>query len=91
MFKDWKQMKLTANHLKKEMGERSKKDLEGAIEFAEILSEQDRRLYLFPFLRKCCVDSRLWPVGQLTFIEWLEKEIKEVENMIEYYEVNNNE
>ena len=56
-----------------------------------MLSEQDRRLYLYPILRKCCDESRLWPVDQLTFIEWLEREIKEVENMIEYYKVNNNE
>ena len=91
MFKDWEQMKLTANRLKKEMGERSQKELESAIEFAEMLSEQDRRLYLYPILRKCCDESRLWPVDKLTFIEWLEREIKEVENMIEYYKVNNNE
>ena len=63
------------------------KELNRRIEFAECLEEADRCYFIFNHIRIACLDSGIWDY-QGSFKTWLEKEIKEIDKMIEYYEAN---
>ena len=65
------------------------KELNKRITFAENLTEYDKTYFIFNHLRIACLESGIWNSGN-GFKQWLEEEIKEIDKMIEYYEVNEN-
>tara|TARA_R100001082_G_C4331384_1_gene145796 strand:+ start:227 stop:508 length:282 start_codon:yes stop_codon:yes gene_type:complete len=87
MFKNWEHCKLICFHLGERMKEPYIKELNRRIGFAESLEEVDRRYFIFDHIRIACLDSGIWDY-QGSFRTWLEKEIKEIDKMIEYYEAN---
>ena len=87
MFKNWEHCKLICFHLGKRMKEPYVKELNRRIKFTECLEESDRRYFIFDHIRIACLDSGIWDY-QGGFKTWLEKEIKEIDRMIEYYEAN---
>ena len=87
MFKDWEEMKMLSKHLVLRMDEKNADDLKYWINFAEYLSPSNRRSVLYPILSRRCRQSNVWD-GKETFRKWIENELKELKNMIEYYGEN---
>ena len=88
MFKNWEECKLITLHLAKKMKDSTTTKLIKRVKFAEELST-GRRYFVFNHLRIACTESGIWD-GEVGFRTWLKNEIKEMNDMIEYYKVNMN-
>ena len=89
MFKNWEQCKSICFLLSERMEDSIAEQLMKKVKFAEALNEKDRPLFIFNHLRIACTDSGLLDF-KTSFGKWLKKEIKEMNDMIEYYKVNMN-
>ena len=89
MFKNWEQCKLICFHLSERMEDSIARQLMKKVKWAETLNEKDRPSFIFNHMRIACLESGIWTYHG-SFRSWLEKEIEEIDRMIEYYKVNEN-
>jgi len=86
-FKDWNHCEKVVEEFGNRLKPKYKSRLESQIRFCREIDEEDRYYLIRQELIYVAIESGM-QAGEKSWNVWLQDEIKEITNMIEYYEVN---
>ena len=88
MFKDWEKFKQIALIMSERMEPEYQRKLKNRIKLVEQYKENEKSVIFFNYFRILCFESGIYDELSLSFNKWLKRELVEIEEMIEYNEVN---